>query len=115
MVVQAPPPAGRRWNRAESTPEPASDESEETITEAPRSAAPSAGAVSEPVGAVASKANVRLGEASAFPTPSTARARTVYDPSSGKAAESKAYVQLPAASAVSFQSSEALEKPEPSQ
>jgi len=52
IVVQVPPPAGRRWNAAESTPEPPSAESEETVTEAPPRTDPSAGAVSEPVGPV---------------------------------------------------------------
>ena len=77
IVVQAPPPAGRRWNSAESTPEPVSAESEETVTELPRSAAPSAGAVREPVGSVASKWNVRAEGVSALPTSSVAKTLTV--------------------------------------
>ena len=77
MAVQAPPPAGRRWNSAEATPEPESAESDETATEAPRSAAPFVGAVSEPVGAVPSKENVRLVGVWALPASSVARTRTV--------------------------------------
>ena len=76
IAVHAPPPAGRRSKAAEATPEPESAESEETATEA-RSAAPSAGAVREPLGAVVSNVNVRLADASAFPAASAAWTRTV--------------------------------------
>ena len=77
IVVQGPPPAGRCWNSAVATPEPASAESEETVTAAPRRKAPSAGAVSEPVGAVASKLKARVAGVSALPTSSVAKTRTV--------------------------------------
>ena len=72
IVVQAPLPAGRRWNSAVSTPEPPSAESEETAS-VPVTKAPSAGAVSEPVGSVASKWNVRGEGVSALPTSSVAK------------------------------------------
>ena len=78
IVVQPPPPpAGRCWNSAESTPEPVSAESEETVTALPPTAAPSAGAVSDPVGSVASNVKVTLDGASVLPTLSRARTRTV--------------------------------------
>ena len=46
------------WNCAEATPEAASAEFEAIVT-VPRTAAPSAGAVREPVGAVLSTVTVR--------------------------------------------------------
>ena len=54
MVVQVPAPVGDRWNSAEATPDAASAELEETATVVPRRLAAAAGAVIEPVGAVAS-------------------------------------------------------------
>jgi len=50
---------------------------EETVTEDPEKTALLAGAVSEPVGAVASNVKVRLEAVSAFPALSVALARTV--------------------------------------
>jgi hypothetical protein len=76
-VVHEPPPAGRRSKVTRATPEPVSAESEETVTEAPETTAPSAGAVSEPVGAVASNVNVRLEADCAFPALSVALTRRV--------------------------------------
>ena len=77
IVVHEPPPEGRRSKVASATPDPASAESEETVTEEPEITAPLAGAVNEPVGAVASKVNVRLEAGSAFPALSVALTRTV--------------------------------------
>ena len=77
IVVQAPLPAGRCWNSAVSTPEPPSAESEETATEPPPRTEASAGAVSEPVGSVASKRNVSVEGVSALPTSSVAKTLTV--------------------------------------
>ena len=82
IVVQAPPPAGRRWNSAEATPEPASAESEETVTVAAE-AAPSAGAVSEPVGFVLSTTTSWTAESSVLPALSVTRTRTRTSPSAG--------------------------------
>src|ERR671922_199309 len=53
MFVQFPAPAGDRWNWAEATPEPPSAEFESTEI-VPRTFAPAAGAVIEPVGVVLS-------------------------------------------------------------
>jgi len=75
IVVQAPPPLGRRWNAALATPEPASAESEETGI-VPDTWAPSLGAVSEPVGLVLSTVTVCLLEPSVFPAPSATRTST---------------------------------------
>ena len=94
MVVQAPPPAGRRWNSAEATPEPESAESEETATEAPRRAAPSAGAVSEPVGAVSPKVNAAQGRLGVAGLVRRADAHGVR-PSAGKFEAGKARDQSP--------------------
>ena len=47
------------------------------VTDAPETTAAFAGAVSDPVGAVASKVNVRLEADSAFPALSVALTRTV--------------------------------------
>ena len=82
IVVQAPPPAGRRWNSAEATPEPESAESEETAT-VPESSAPSAGAVSDPVGFVLSTSTVCAAESSVLPASSVTRTRTRTSPSAG--------------------------------
>ena len=59
IVVQVPAPAGERWNRALATPEAepptaGSAELEVTETEAPRTFAAAAGAVTAPVGFVLS-------------------------------------------------------------
>ena len=83
MVVQGPPPAGRRWNSAVATPEPASAESEETVTEAPPSTAASAGAVSDPVGFVLSTTTSWIAESSVLPARSVTRTRTRASPSAG--------------------------------
>ena len=48
--VQVPAPAGERWNWTVATPEPVSAESLVSVT-VPRTFAPAAGAVTEPVGA----------------------------------------------------------------
>ena len=77
IVVHEPPLEGRRSKVASATPDPASAESEETVTDAPETTAAFAGAVSDPVGAVASKVNVRLEADSAFPALSVALTRTV--------------------------------------
>ena len=79
IVVQAPPPAGRRWNSAVSTPEPASAELEETAI-VPTTKAPSAGAVSEPVGSVRSMVTLTT-SAPVFPAPSVTMARRARLPS----------------------------------
>ncbi len=83
IVVQAPPPAGRRWNSAESTPEPVSAESEETVTELPPRTEASAGAVSEPVGFVLSTSTPWTAESSELPALSVTRTRTRTSPSAG--------------------------------
>src|SRR4051794_4906428 len=54
MLVQVPAPAGERWNCADATPEPGSDEFDETATVVPRAFDELDGAVSEPVGFVES-------------------------------------------------------------
>ena len=79
MVVQAPPPAGRRWNSAESTPEPASAELESTAR-VPVTKAPFAGAVSDPVGFVRSTVTLTTSEP-VLPLPSVATARSARLPS----------------------------------
>ena len=68
-----PAPAGEGWNCAEPTPAPASAEFDVTATE-PRRFAAAAGAVTEPVGAVASAVNVNALVA-AFPAASSHRDR----------------------------------------
>src|SRR4051794_26107274 len=57
MSVQVPAPAGDRWNRAPATPLDASAELDETLT-GPLTVDDAAGAVIEPVGAVASAPKV---------------------------------------------------------
>ena len=75
IAVQEPPPAGLRSKRTESTPEPpVSAEFEETEI-VPRTAAPSAGAVSEPVGFVLSTVTVRSADVKLFPASSVVTAR----------------------------------------
>src|SRR5215210_4206616 len=82
MPVQVPPPAARRSNRTDATPEPASAESDATATDGPRTAAPPAGAVSEPVGAAVSTTHVcEAGVGSVLPAASVARTRNVWLPS----------------------------------
>ena len=88
MVVQGPPPAGRRWNSAVATPEPASAESEETATAAPVTKAASAGAVSEPVGLVRSTVTLTT-SAPVLPAPSVATARRARLPSGSIAQEAE--------------------------
>ena len=76
MVVQTPAPAGERWNAAEATPEPASVELEETVTAAPRTLAPEAGAVIDPAGAVLSTLTlVTVAELKVLPTLSVVTTR----------------------------------------
>jgi hypothetical protein len=53
MFVHVPAPAGDCWNWADATPAPESAESESTAI-VPRTFAPAAGAVTEPVGFVLS-------------------------------------------------------------
>ena len=76
IVVQVPAPAGERWKRALATPEPPSAELEVTETEAPRTFAAAAGAVTAPVGFVLSIVTVWIAESSWFPAASKTRART---------------------------------------
>ena len=76
-----PAPAGERWKATVATPEPASAESLASTT-VPPTAAPFDGAVTEPVGAVASTSHVKVtSEASVFPAASVARAFSVCEPS----------------------------------
>ena len=79
IVVQAPPPAGRRWNSAEATPEPESAESDSTAS-VPVTRAPFAGAVSAPVGFVRSIVTLTTSEP-VLPLPSVATARSARLPS----------------------------------
>jgi hypothetical protein len=115
IVVQEPPLEGRRSKVASTTPEPASAESEETVTEEPETMAAFAGALSDPVGTVASNVNVRLDADSAFPALSVALTCTVYSSSAGKLAAPKAYDQSPAKSEVVKNCSEPDEKALPFQ
>ena len=66
-------------------------------------------------GASRSIVNVRLDGVSVLATSSTARTRTVYDPSAGKLPAGKASDQSPAESVASFQVSVALAKAVPFQ
>ena len=58
IVVQVPAAAGETSKSAFGTPESASAEFELTVTALPATAAPAPGAVSEPVGSVASTTHV---------------------------------------------------------
>ena len=79
--VQVPAAAGERWKTTVATPEPASAESLASTT-VPPTAAPFAGAMTEPVGGVASTSHVNVtSEASVFPAASVARALSVCEPS----------------------------------
>ena len=55
-----PAPAGETWNCADATPDDASAELDVTLTAVPRTFALATGAVTEPVGAVASAVNVNV-------------------------------------------------------
>ena len=80
-LVHVPAPAGERWKTTVATPEPVSAESLAS-TIVPPTAAPFAGAVIEPVGAVASTSHVKVTSvASVFPAASVARASSVCEPS----------------------------------
>ena len=76
MSVQLEPPAVVYWNLAEATPEPPSLESEETVTEVPRTFAPAAGEVSSPAGFALSIRTVCFAESELLPAASVARAST---------------------------------------
>src|SRR5687768_4321333 len=79
MAVQAPPPAGRRSNPAEATPEPESAELDET-TSVPVTNAPSPGAVRAPVGSVRSTVTSTM-SSPVLSLPSVATARSARFPS----------------------------------
>src|SRR5581483_10709045 len=69
--------AGRRWNATEATPEPPVSAELEATVSVPAADVPSAGAVSEPVGATASIWITCERTGSALPTLSNARYLTV--------------------------------------
>jgi hypothetical protein len=75
IFVHVPAPAGERWNCAEATPEPPSSEFE--LTEiVPRTLAPAAGAVTDPIGLVLSTCRfVTAVELTTLPAMSVATAR----------------------------------------
>src|SRR5919108_729203 len=81
MFVQAPPPAGERWNCAEATPEPPSAEFESTEI-VPRTIPPALGAVTEPVGLVLStRTFATAADVTELPALSVVITRRSYSPS----------------------------------
>src|ERR671937_11801 len=90
MFVQLFAPAGERWNCTDATPEPPSDGLALTVI-VWRTAAPSAGAVSEPPGSVLSTRTVTAAVGAELPALSATTTRKSYWPSDSAVVSSETW------------------------